>query len=120
MLPPRSWRIMPNRPHGGRLINRVLEDRERQQWEARAENLPRLQLNPRQISDVELIGKTRPHGPQERLILSGTRVGEMLRDGQELPAEFARPEVAEILRQAYHQKELDGKVPGSAPNTTDR
>ena len=46
---------MPNRPHGGRLINRVLEDRERRQWQARAEELPRLQLNPRQISDVELI-----------------------------------------------------------------
>ncbi len=120
MLPPHSWRNMPNRPHGGRLVNRVLEDRERQQWQARAEQLPRLQLNPRQISDVELIGKTRPHGPRERLILIGTRVRELLRDGQELPAGFARPEVAEILRQAYRQKELDGKVPGSAPHTTDQ
>ena len=95
---------MSNRPHGGRLINRVLEDQARQQCHERAERLPRLQLNPRQISDVELIGKTRPHGPQERLILSGTRVGEMLRDGQQLPAEFTRPEVAEILREAYRQK----------------
>jgi len=45
--------------------------------------------------------KTCVHGPDQRLVLSGTKVREMLRNGQELPPEFTRPEVAEILRGAY-------------------
>ncbi len=44
-----------NRPHGGRLINRILEGAEREQWLAQAEKLPRVELNARQLSDVELI-----------------------------------------------------------------
>jgi sulfate adenylyltransferase len=45
--------------------------------------------------------KTCRHAVTERLTLSGTRVREMLRNGENLPAEFTRPEVAEILRTAY-------------------
>jgi sulfate adenylyltransferase len=42
-----------------------------------------------------------PHGPEDRLELSGTRVRQILRDGGHLPREFTRPEVAEILRAHY-------------------
>jgi ATP sulfurylase len=41
--------------------------------------------------------KTCPHGNAERVTLSGTRVRELLRRGQALPAEFTRPEVAAVL-----------------------
>ncbi|MBE7517740.1 MAG: sulfate adenylyltransferase [Thermoflexaceae bacterium] len=41
--------------------------------------------------------RTSPASPEERLVLSGTRVRELLRAGQELPAEFTRPEVARVL-----------------------
>ena len=45
--------------------------------------------------------RTCPHDSDARLVLSGTRVRELLRDGEPLPEEFTRPEVAEILRSAY-------------------
>jgi ATP sulfurylase len=44
--------------------------------------------------------RTCPHGDAERVILSGTRVRQMLRSGEDLPIEFTRPEIAAILRQA--------------------
>jgi sulfate adenylyltransferase len=42
--------------------------------------------------------RTCPHGPSDRLDLSGSRVREILRSGGDLPRQFTRPEVAEILR----------------------
>ena len=45
--------------------------------------------------------RTCPHGAEHRLLLSGTRVRELLAAGTDLPHEFTRPEVAEILRAAY-------------------
>lgn len=45
--------------------------------------------------------KTCPHPPEDRVIISGTRLREMLGAGQMPPAELSRPEVVEILMEYY-------------------
>jgi len=47
--------------------------------------------------------KTCPHSDDDRLLLSGTKVREMLRRGEFPPPEFTRPEVAEILVRAMKE-----------------
>jgi sulfate adenylyltransferase len=48
--------------------------------------------------------KTCPHGEGSRVSLSGTKVREMLRAGERPPAEFSRPEVADILIDAMRER----------------
>ncbi len=48
--------------------------------------------------------KSSPAGPEDRIFLSGTKVREMLSKGERPPAEFTRPEVADILIDAYAKR----------------
>ena len=45
--------------------------------------------------------KTCPHPKEDRLFLSGTALRKSLSEGGDIPAEFSRPEVLEILRKYY-------------------
>jgi ATP sulfurylase len=47
--------------------------------------------------------KTCPHGPEQWVQLSGTKVRAMLSSGELPPPEFSRPEVARILIEAYRE-----------------
>jgi len=45
--------------------------------------------------------KTCPHDASHRLLLSGTKLRKLLSEDGEVPAQFSRPEVLDILRQYY-------------------
>jgi sulfate adenylyltransferase len=53
-------------------------------------------------------GRTCPHGPADRLVVSGTMLRKTLSEGGAVPDHFSRPEVLEILREYYAS--LDEKV----------
>ena len=55
--------------------------------------------------------RTCPHGGDDRVVLSGTKVREMLRAGEDLPVEFTRPAIAKVLLEAERAR-LEG-VPGT-------
>jgi len=45
--------------------------------------------------------RTCPHGKEDRLLLSGTMLRKTLSEGGEVPADFSRAEVLEILKEYY-------------------
>ena len=46
-------------------------------------------------------GRTCPHSDNDRLQVSGTQLRKWLEEGSQVPPEFSRPEVLQILRQHY-------------------
>ena len=46
-------------------------------------------------------GRTCPHADEQRLLVSGTKLRKWLSEGSDVPAEFSRPEVLEVLREYY-------------------
>ncbi|MCZ6803166.1 MAG: sulfate adenylyltransferase [Proteobacteria bacterium] len=57
----------------------------------------------KKLNRVVMMRDVPDHSKEDFVMLSGTRVREMLAAGEDLPPEFARPEVARILM-AYYQE----------------
>jgi sulfate adenylyltransferase len=58
----------------------------------------------KKLNKVVMMGQVENHTKDDFVMLSGTKVREMLSKGEPLPVEFARPEVAEILGQYYRSQ----------------
>jgi len=55
----------------------------------------------KKLKEVVMMRDVEDHQKDDFVLLSGTKVREMLSNGEELPKEFARKEVAEILMKYY-------------------
>ena len=55
----------------------------------------------KKLNQVVMMRDVKDHNKDDFVLLSGTKVREMLSNGEELPEEFARKEVAEILMKYY-------------------
>tara|TARA_Y100000992_G_scaffold36776_1_gene20631 strand:- start:938 stop:2131 length:1194 start_codon:yes stop_codon:yes gene_type:complete len=55
----------------------------------------------KKLNEVVMMRDVEDHQMDDFVLLSGTKVREMLSNGEELPKEFARKEVAEILMKYY-------------------
>lgn len=55
----------------------------------------------KKLDKVVMMRDAPDHSKDDFVLLSGTKVREMLAAGQDLPTEFARPEVAKILMEHY-------------------
>ncbi len=58
----------------------------------------------KKLNKVVMMRDVPDHTPEDFVMLSGTKVRDMLAAGEKLPEEFARPEVAEILMHHYQQE----------------
>lgn len=61
----------------------------------------------KKLNKVIMMNSVDDHGRDDWVFLSGTKVRELLANGEKLPVEFSRPEVAEILGEFYRSE--DGK-----------
>lgn len=57
----------------------------------------------KKLNQVVMMRDAPDHQKEDFILLSGTRVREMLSAGESLPEEFSRPEVAKILMEFYRQ-----------------
>ncbi|MEN8154343.1 MAG: sulfate adenylyltransferase [Acidobacteriota bacterium] len=58
----------------------------------------------KKLNKVIMMNSVDDHGRDDWVFLSGTKVRELLANGEKLPVEFSRPEVADILGEFYRSE----------------